>query len=63
MDAHTIISGLASIVGVAASVMLTWLRDDLRTQAAKTVSLETAYSDLKQKFEHLSGVLEGKGLV
>ena len=58
-----LISGLATLVGGLACVMLSWLRTDIRNIAKAILSLKNEHSDLTRKVEHLEGRLEGKGLI
>jgi hypothetical protein len=58
-----IVSGFGIIVASFASVIFSGLRSDIRALAAKIVSLQESQDEHERKFEHLRGVLEGKGLI
>jgi hypothetical protein len=58
-----IITGLGSTGGFLASLILNWLRSDVRALAEKITSLDTKFNDHSEAFNELKGILKGKGII
>jgi hypothetical protein len=78
MNSHELtvylVCGLATCVSGLASVLLSWLRTDIRNLASALTSARQEIngqgeqfrqetSELRQAIDHLTGVLEGKGII
>jgi hypothetical protein len=69
-----LVSGLAITVSGLASVLLSWLRTDIRNLAETVASTRQEINgqveqfrketrELRQAIDHFTGVLEGKGII
>jgi outer membrane murein-binding lipoprotein Lpp len=67
MDTHELtlelVVGLATCVGGCASLILGWLRTDIRNLAAKVETLRQEFGTLKGTVETTNGILKGKGIL
>lgn len=69
-----LVCGLATCVSGLASVLLSWLRTDIRNLAETITSVRQEINEqgnkvreetteLRQAIDHLTGILEGKGII
>ena len=58
-----LVGGLATLSGACASVILSWLRADIRSLAKAIEEIRQSNNALAKAFEHQAGILEGKGLL
>ena len=67
MTAHELttllVSGLAITLSGVASLLFSWLRDDIRKLAASVASLRQEFSDAKEEQSEIHGILKGKGIL
>jgi hypothetical protein len=58
-----ILTSLAALIGGAATLILSWLRSDIKDLSEKISSLRDCLDDLKTNYEHTHGILAGKGIL
>jgi hypothetical protein len=58
-----LVGGLAVTVSGLASVLLSWLRTDIRNLAEAVAQIRQETAILRQSIDHLTGVMEGKGII
>ena len=67
MNAHDLtkllVSGLGAVIAFAVGLLVNGLRADLRTLAATQVSNIARITGIEERLAHLTGKLEGKGLI